>query len=974
MELDVGILKSPTENSKSFSESGHGNPYSFYEHFANNQSTSCDGNGALLPNSSQSQVDEANDATKTKAGLARLLKGKEKEWAAVVANKKGPLRLLDLPMDVLKEIVKEVTHTNDLASLALTHSALHNLAIPHIYARFDIVWPDAHNTAEPRTGVDALTYGLATLVMNEEVFGDARLHKYSATGGYCKKCICDHCQSVKPLAAATVQPAKRLRRGNYFSQFTRKFSLGNGPPDWVQEYLITKEGGKMLGTLVALAVARMPNLETFIWDMPTGILRDVWVSLASLNDRGNGQKSRLDKLWIRFHDNHETLSEVGSPQPTQPAQSSLGITPNHQALETNDDIGETSVLTLLEQSYRLIEHPNFSILSPLKSLSVLDIDEPAYLDEMSVLVDKSLDTLRELRIGIASTASVSGWASLASIVDNTSSPEHANEGGIATGGVVGMIMSKFYSRYAQNHSPQSFLQNAELLTKSSVVDNEEEHVSIIDTSWPISGPPQTLSTKLEAKPVAATAEALGDELVDAPLPIGGSEVIKPLQPLSIQAPPSTEMLRDEKTNQQGQPSSEKLENICHEHSTRSIPQSAVLKPKKLQLEVLEMERVVMDVRVLQESINWSVITTLTLLQCGLHEQLWKALRKAYTPRSVSFATSPSSRSISKRLSLQPSLRSISQHISRPTDSGLRSSAPDLPSMLSSSYKLNLKRIHTDAVSPALISFLKETLAPNSLEWMFLQDGREYNSPVTIDSIFRGPIRRHRGSITKLMIDSAIGKPDSARNVKRKKWMFPRELLAFITSGKMSCLKELAMAVDYKDWHFFVQKLPQITHLRSLYVPYIADHVYGPQLNAKELALQLVDVVAIRPEIELCYMGFSTTCFELLENRHLDEPSWSRFDTSTAPAHAGPGGVDVTDEDSDDDEDNNEGDEVNNSSPAVDPALEDPEDSESDLADGSTGDSEEDESASEKQRPTLKLREILFYDDKVSIFKARHGRL
>ena len=52
-----------------------------------------------------------------------------------------------------------------------------------------------------------------------------------------------------------------------FSQYTRKFSLGNGPSDWVQEYLITKEGGKMLGTLVALTVARMPNLETFIWDV-----------------------------------------------------------------------------------------------------------------------------------------------------------------------------------------------------------------------------------------------------------------------------------------------------------------------------------------------------------------------------------------------------------------------------------------------------------------------------------------------------------------------------------------------------------------------------------------------------------------------------------------------------------------------------------------------------------------------------------
>lgn len=43
-----------------------------------------------------------------KTKISSLLKDKEKEWTAVV-EKKGPLRLLDLPMDVLKEIVKEVS-------------------------------------------------------------------------------------------------------------------------------------------------------------------------------------------------------------------------------------------------------------------------------------------------------------------------------------------------------------------------------------------------------------------------------------------------------------------------------------------------------------------------------------------------------------------------------------------------------------------------------------------------------------------------------------------------------------------------------------------------------------------------------------------------------------------------------------------------------------------------------------------------
>ena len=40
--------------------------------------------------------------------ISNLLKDKEQEWTAV-AKKQGPLQLLDLPLDVLKEIVKEVS-------------------------------------------------------------------------------------------------------------------------------------------------------------------------------------------------------------------------------------------------------------------------------------------------------------------------------------------------------------------------------------------------------------------------------------------------------------------------------------------------------------------------------------------------------------------------------------------------------------------------------------------------------------------------------------------------------------------------------------------------------------------------------------------------------------------------------------------------------------------------------------------------
>ena len=132
-----------------------------------------------------------------------------------------------------------------------------------IYSRFDIVWPDTLSSAEPRAGVDALTYGLATLVMREDLFESVLYPNNASCGVSCQSFACQHCGSISYLSTNLKERARSTRgsrRGNYFSQFVKKFSLGNGPTDWVQEYLVTKESGKMLGTLVALSIARMPNL------------------------------------------------------------------------------------------------------------------------------------------------------------------------------------------------------------------------------------------------------------------------------------------------------------------------------------------------------------------------------------------------------------------------------------------------------------------------------------------------------------------------------------------------------------------------------------------------------------------------------------------------------------------------------------------------------------------------------------------
>ena len=44
-----------------------------------------------------------------KGKAAKLLKGKEKEWESMVQRAR-PLQLLDLPVDILKEIIKEVSY------------------------------------------------------------------------------------------------------------------------------------------------------------------------------------------------------------------------------------------------------------------------------------------------------------------------------------------------------------------------------------------------------------------------------------------------------------------------------------------------------------------------------------------------------------------------------------------------------------------------------------------------------------------------------------------------------------------------------------------------------------------------------------------------------------------------------------------------------------------------------------------------
>ena len=672
-------------------------------------------------------------------------------------------------------------------------------------------------TSEPRTGVDALTYGLSTLVMSQDTAG---------TTATCPYYSCSHCGKENRMPTDELPQEvhgyhSRRRKGNNFARYVKKFSLGNGPVDWVQEYLISKESGKMLGTLVALAIARMPNLETFIWDMPTGVLRDVWLALGSLGDRYDDDRPRLERIWIRWHDNKNVAPTTAS----QPAGASvhplpLGVPPHSLALSTGGvPTDGSSDQTLLSRSYRSVEHPNFSILPPLRSITVLDIDELAYLEELSVLIERSANCLRELRIGAASSALAKRWSGSAQHATAVPSAPDPSIAYAAAGGMLGMIMSKLYDCRIHTTSMDDVAQEIEISQKQPDAELVAETVPPIQVE---SNQPEAQDgnpTNLTLTSIAHTQDKLlGESTVTLPFAIPLlSAVATPIlglpeqrlsnakdsTPLDIdsfdnlssttasQALAATTLpvrpAKSSNVNHHGQPSSPSSTPIAGSCKSCTAPIATALpmsKQRKLKLETFALESMPIYVSVLQKTIDWTVLTSLTLLNCESDEELWKALRRTYAPKSIQTSMSISTHSTLRRTS--------------------QSHARTLSSTSSSDYPLRLKKIHTNHVSPSLIAFLKDALAPNSLEWMFLQDRTVLAPKVSIESIYRGPLRRHRGSLKKVLIDSRDRHEESpSRNQKWKKWMFTREVLTFITSGKMTCLRELAMAIDYKDWVWFL---------------------------------------------------------------------------------------------------------------------------------------------------------------------------
>ena len=132
---------------------------------------------------------------------------------------------------------------------------------------------------------------------------------------------------------------------------------------------------------------------------------------------------------------------------------------------------------------------------------------------------------------------------------------------------------------------------------------------------------------------------------------------------------------------------------------------------------------------------------------------------------------------------------------------------------------------------------------------------------------------------------------------------------------------------------------------------------------------------MRPEVELCYVGVSHKCFEILENRPHEDGHVSGDPHSSADVNGDAVTDDEDDEEDDDASDDDEDDEEEDDNGTVAPVGIDPDETESEMSEHDDSDTDSfisSDDSSSKVR--LRLREILFYDDKVAIFKARHGKL
>jgi len=587
----------------------------------------------------------------------------------------------------------------------------------------------------------------------------------------------------------------------------------------------------------------------------------------------------LEHVHIRWHNNSKLPGNKSPPPSPTPEPNSFPEAVN----ATAEDVAKMGA------HINRVERPTFSMLPPLTNLAVLNIDELAYLDEMSVLIGRSSHRLRKLRVGLAKHASGADWTGAWRSEELQQLPSSSADPLKGTGmyerrlgGPLGVLVAHVCD-----------------MKSESALERQQKDRDRLKTPMPICKElPQIAKLIIShADKVPATPDVFGPAHEVASCTRGNSETVA----------------------------------------------------GSLNIEVLELERVPVSAAVLSTAFDLTRLTEVVIYSCPDHEHLWQLLQSRFSPGSAK----------PREYSLTDPRGSLTK-IPRSAQSFDRSE-----------YSLNIKKVATDAVSQQLLTFVNDALPRDSLEAVFLQQTKYYSSKITMTSIFSTFIKRHRASLRYLSLDSSHRDPKSSmHNNERKQWAFDRDHITFLTSGKMPKLRELALVLEFSDWHYLLQGLPRLTNLRSLHIlDILKDGLPSNDPTAQDahqLALQILDVAILCPGVRLTYIAIRDHCFEIIEAPWDDNgDEWASVESSSTHS---------------DGEDDGEGPDhqlhgiVMTGDAIVGQLAPDPEHGqpEDEFADSSDESEMTDDMAD--RGPRLKLREILFFDDKVKIFQARHGHL
>ena len=129
-------------------------------------------------------------------------------------------------------------------------------------------------------------------------------------------------------------------------------------------------------------------------------------------------------------------------------------------------------------------------------------------------------------------------------------------------------------------------------------------------------------------------------------------------------------------------------------------------------------------------------------------------------------------------------------------------------------------------------------------------------------------------------------------------------------------------------------------------------------------MQILDIVTLRPEIELCYIGILAKCFEILEGKSAEAVAAS---TASPELPLPWNNIPFLNHEESEDSSVTSGE----TEEEAEVAEEDADEAYASESDSSLSDTS---AVSEiaVQAPRLRLREILFFAEKVEIFKVRHG--